>query len=197
MDFFNYFLYYINTYFLKREELVEMKKTNRHRGIVLSNPKERYIELDHSYWLNYIPGKVIPKYDRKITFSDGDIHERKQEVGKHRNNTSKKNPDKSKNISKHRFGEVLSLYGTKEKLIYICKRGRFIYTCHMDSDDMFTGMKRITKENIVGKHDELDDEQKKKLLLRLERALELDKYIPQKAKEQVSVLVLKEKRKNK
>ena len=62
---------------------------------------------------------------------------------------------------------------------------------------MFTGMKRITKENIVGKHDELDDEQKKKLLLRLERALELDKYIPQKAKEQVSVLVLKEKRKNK
>lgn len=153
---------------------------NKHKGIILSDPKERYMELDRSYLLNYIKGSVIHKFDDK-KYIDKEIKDKK---------VLKKKID-----VKYSFGDILSCYGTKEKFIFICKRNRFVYTCPIGSEENFVGMKRLNDENIIEKYDELTKEQKYKLLLKLDRALEIGKFIPKKALDDISRLVLKLKNK--
>ena len=155
----------------------------KHKGIIISNPKELYMEIDHKYLLNYIPGKVISKYS-KVRYSDNN-----------KVNKTNKNKKSKKNNIELSFGDILSIYGTKQKFIFICKTNRFIYTSLEGSEEIFTGIKRLTIENISSKYDELNSDKKQKLLSNLDKALELDKFIPQKAKESISSLVLKSKNK--
>ncbi len=251
---------------------------NERKGIILSNPMERYVEIDHNYFYKIHKMKVISKSGRKIYYDEEDEKLIKPEIDYNmvvssfenndcnlyfvidRNNnelevmpvkrTNEKMPrkifeeirkindkvsdyvkfdevkkvnlDQSFNVeyfttlddysymisryknlidkkqnpkkkSKYEFGDVLSLYGTSEKLIFVCARKRFIYTCSMDSIEMFNGMRRINDDNVVGKYDVLNYLQKEKLLSNLQKALELDKFIPNKIKNNVS-MVLKRKK---
>lgn len=253
---------------------------NKHKGIILCDPKERCMELDHSYFLRNLPGKVIHKYRYDKNYVDSSYYNPKINkcmviFSKNYNNDlylvlerndnkivvmrvirtyerinnkykylrksspytydyvicgkvqtldvtddfeldyfinyedytyvsniykrllKNKNNNKTSIIlnNKFNFGDILSIHGSKEKLIFICERKDFVYVCHIGSDVFFTGMDRISKENIVEKYDQLSQEQGQKLLLKLADALELDKGIPEKVKKDVSVLVLKSKNK--
>lgn len=260
----------------------------KRKGLILSDPMERYIELDHSYWFINLSKKVIPKKDKpkdnkRKTYSDLELNNRDlirpeidscmvismqendschlyfvvdrndnvlevmpvirtnekasrkkhtiirktsdygadyvkfDEIKKiiikedfnieyyltiddrsriiklHKKFLNRKNKPKSK-IS-YEFGDVLSLHNTSEKIIFICVRDGLLYTCNINSDDMFTGLCRITKDKVVGKYDELNIFRKQKLLSNLERALELDNVIPKRVTDPVKKLVLENKNK--
>lgn len=94
------------------------------------------------------------------------------------------------------FGDILNLYGTNESFVFICKRGRFVYTCPINSVKSFNGMRRVTNDNIEKRTGVLDDSEKQRLIENLSDALEIDRNIPEKAKEIVSDLVLKYKANN-
>lgn len=114
-----------------------------------------------------------------------------QKYKNHMNNKMKVKAVVANPSPSFKFGDILSLKDTKEKLIFICKRKKQIYTCSFSGMEIFSGMRKINKDLVLGKYDELLETDKKVLLDRLDRALNLDKYIPGNVKDKVSVLVKK------
>lgn len=138
----------------------------KRKGIILSDPMERYVDLDNVAEAKKQIINALSSYKR----------------------TNKSNK-KIKNKTQYHFGDVLSLYGTKEKYIYVCKSNKFIYVCPLSCLEVFTGMKRITFENISSVYDVLNSYEKHILLRKLNNAFDLDKYIPVKAKKDIEKLL--------
>lgn len=244
------------------------------KGIILSNPMERYVELDHNYFYKIHKMNVISKSGRKIYYDDENEKLIKPEIDYNmvisssedndcnlyfvidrKNNelevmlvkrTDEKMPRKiykeirkindevsdyvkfnevkkiniaqsfnieyfttlddysyiisiNKNLinrkrnpkknSKYEFGDVLSIYGVKDKCIFVCQNSRLIYTCSFDSFELFTGMNIYNEENVIDVYDKLDDTEKEKLLSKLKYASQNEEHIPRKAQVLVKKLV--------
>lgn len=137
----------------------------KRKGILLDNPEDER-ELYMEVNTDYYP---MESQARKIMYQYEDSHDA------------------------NAFGDILNLYGTNENFVFICKRGRFVYTCPINSVKSFKGMRRVTNDNIERRIGVLNDSEKQRLIENLSNALEIDRNIPEKAKKSVSELVLKYK----
>lgn len=165
---------------IKKPWCIELKST--------SDGVTDYVECNKIYELDISKVTNIEYYVYEYNYS---------KVNKKYHDSLKcENDHNKKNHNNYEFGDILSVYGTKEKFVFICQSGRFIYTCSTDSYEMFTGINKIAKKSVVSKFDELKNTQKQMLLSKLNDALELDRCIPLKAKENVSRLVFKYKTNN-
>lgn len=143
------------------------------KGIILSDPKERYVSINPVYPDYINPAKIIYKYEKLM---DGNDFGKKYKDGNNKNRS-------------YEFGDILSLYGQKEKYVYLFQSGRFIYVLELSLLDEYNGMKRINPENIKDVYGSIDINRKKILLDNLKQAYEENKKIPIKAKESLIKLL--------
>lgn len=143
------------------------------KGIILSDPKERYVSINPVYHDYINPAKIIYKYEKLMDEND----------------FGKKYKDGNNKNRSYEFGDILSLYGQKEKYVYLFQSGRFIYVLELSLLDEYNGMKRINPENIKEVYGSIDINRKKILLDNLKQAYEENKKIPIKAKESLIKLL--------
>ena len=105
------------------------------------------------------------------------------------NDFGKKYKDGNNKNRSYEFGDILSLYGQKEKYVYLFQSGRFIYVLELSLLDEYNGMKRINPENIKDVYGSIDINRKKILLDNLKQAYEENKKIPTKSKESLIKLL--------
>ena len=143
------------------------------KGIILSDPKERYVSINPVYHDYINPAKIIYKYEKLMDEND----------------FGKKYKDGNNKNRSYEFGDILSLYGQKEKYVYLFQSGRIIYVLELSRLDEYNGMKRINPENIKDVYGSIDINRKKILLDNLKQAYEENKKIPIKAKESLIKLL--------
>ncbi len=143
------------------------------KGIILSDPKERYVSINPVYHDYINPAKIICKYEKLMDEND----------------FGKKYKDGNNKNRSYEFGDILSLYGQKEKYVYLFQSGRFIYVLELSLLDEYNGMKRINPENIKDVYGSIDINRKKILLDNLKQAYEENKKIPTKSKESLIKLL--------
>lgn len=144
------------------------------KGLILSDSKERYISIKPVYPDYINPVKIIYKYEELLD---------------EENHLDIKYEDDKKKDESYNFGDILSLYGQKERYVYLFQSGRFIYVLELSFLDEYNGMKRINPENIKDVYGSIDINRKRILLNNLKQAYEENKKIPIKTKESLAKLL--------
>ena len=97
-------------------------------------------------------------------------------------------------VCEYTFGDIISLKGSNEKIIYITSRGHSIYYTPIDSLELFLGISGIKASSVSTKVGRLSDLELRTLIQKIDKGLSNeDKTIPNNIKKEVSVLVLKKK----
>lgn len=140
---------------------------NKSYGIVLSDPKERYYDIDTSYYENY---KSKEEYvNKKITYSDLDLVKNKKEL--------------------YEFGDKLFFDGINLDIIYLFNSGRFSYVYFYDENSNINRIERVTTDSIVNTVGKISDFDKKRLIKVLRKMIDENKGIPVKAKKTLVKLI--------
>ncbi len=136
-------------------------------GIILSDPEERYYDIDTSYCENY---KSKEEYvNKKITYSDLDLTKNKEEL--------------------YEFGDKLFFDGINLDIIYLFNSGRFSYVYFYDENSNINRIERVTADSIVNTVGKISDLDKEKLIKVLKKMINENKGIPVKAKKALVKLI--------
>ena len=84
--------------------------------------------------------------------------------------TKKENKEDSKKEyhKKYKFGDILSLKDSKEKVIYVSEYNDKLYYLNMSNLDFFTGISRRNLNDVQDKYNIISEEDKKRLLKKIE-----------------------------
>ncbi len=136
---------------------------NKSYGIVLSDSRERYYDIDTSYYENY---KSKEEYiNKKIAYSDLDLVKNKEEL--------------------YEFGDKLFFDGINLDIIYLFNSGRFFY----DENSNINRIERVTTDSIVNNVGKISDFDKERLIKVLKKMINENKGIPVKAKKALVKLI--------
>lgn len=69
---------------------------------------------------------------------------------------------------KYKFGDILSLKDSKEKVIYVSDYNDKLYYLNMSNLDFFTGISRRNLNDVQGKYNVISEQDKKRLLKKIE-----------------------------
>lgn len=140
---------------------------NKSYGIVLSDSRERYYDIDTSYYENY---KSKEEYvNKKITYSDLDLVKNKEEL--------------------YEFGDKLFFDGINLDIIYLFNSGRFSYVYFYDENSNINRIERVTTDSIVNNVGKISDFDKERLIKVLRKMINENKGIPVKAKKALVKLI--------
>lgn len=140
---------------------------NKSYGIVLSDSRERYYDIDTSYYENY---KSKEEYvNTKIAYSDLDLVKNKEEL--------------------YEFGDKLFFDGINLDIIYLFNSGRFSYVYFYDENSNINRIERVTTDSIVNTVGKISDLDKEKLIKVLKKMINENKGIPVKAKKALVKLI--------
>lgn len=78
-------------------------------------------------------------------------------------------------VKSYQYADVLSIKGSKNKIIYITKSNKKIYYVTYDDIDFFRGISRIDKTNVITKYSRLSDYEIEKLTKKISMFLGLEK----------------------
>ncbi len=92
-----------------------------------------------------------------------------------------------KKEEKFKFGNIVYIDNSKQ--IVALQKGRFIYTCSIDSLELFRGFNRYSIDDMITEIGTLSKNQEEVLLKRIKNALTEGKHIPKKIKQDVKKLV--------
>lgn len=182
-------LYYIID---RKNNVIKAVKINRKKENNLPFPKMRSI-VDVA--TDYVDFKNVKEFDVdevagiEYFVSNKDNTIILQKYKNFLKNEKIKKENNSSDLLNLKFGDILSFKNTKEKSIFICRRKKQIYTCPFSAIEQFTGIYKINKNFVIGKYDEISEKEKIALIKSLEKALELDKFVPETVKDKVSTLV--------
>lgn len=151
-----------------------------------NNISEHVIILGKKYVINESK-EVILKPDKITLISDElDLHTYEEESKIKQKRDANKVGDKK--VKSYRYGDVLSIKNSKNKIIYITESNKKVYYVTYSDIDFFKGISRINKSDVIACYDHLSDEEKEKLTNNINRAfeskkgdftyLDLDKIIP-------------------
>mgnify|MGYP004590649009 FL=1 len=140
---------------------------NKSYGIVLSDSRERYYDIDTSYYENY---KSKEEYvNTKIAYSDLDLVKNKEEL--------------------YEFGDKLFFDGINLDIIYLFNSGRFSYVYFYDENSNINRIERVTTDSIVNNVGKISDFDKERLIKVLRKMINENKGIPVKAKKALVKLI--------
>ena len=140
---------------------------NKSYGIVLSDSRERYYDIDTSYYENY---KSKEEYiNKKIAYSDLDLVKNKEES--------------------YEFGDKLFFDGINLDIIYLFNSGRFSYVYFYDENSNINRIERVTTDSIVNNVGKISDFDKERLIKVLRKMINENKGIPVKAKKALVKLI--------
>lgn len=140
---------------------------NKSYGIVLSDPRERYYDIDTNYYENY---KSKEEYiNKKIAYSDLDLVKNKEES--------------------YEFGDKLFFDGINLDIIYLFNSGRFSYVYFYDENSNINRIERVTTDSIVNNVGKISDFDKERLIKVLRKMINENKGIPVKAKKALVKLI--------
>ena len=140
---------------------------NKSYGIVLSDSRERYYDIDTSYYENY---KSKEEYiNKKIAYSDLDLVKNKEEL--------------------YEFGDKLFFDGINLDIIYLFNSGRFSYVYFYDENSNINRIERVTTDSIVNNVGKISDFDKERLIKVLKKMINENKGIPVKAKKALVKLI--------
>lgn len=140
---------------------------NKSYGIVLSDSRERYYDIDTSYYENY---KSKEEYvNTKIAYSDLDLVKNKEEL--------------------YEFGDKLFFDGINLDIIYLFNSGRFSYVYFYDENSNINRIERATTDSIVNNVGKISDFDKERLIKVLRKMINENKGIPVKAKKALVKLI--------
>lgn len=140
---------------------------NKSYGIVLSDSRERYYDIDTSYYENY---KSKEEYvNTKIAYSDLDLVKNKEES--------------------YEFGDKLFFDGINLDIIYLFNSGRFSYVYFYDKNSNINRIERVTTDSIVNTVGKISDFDKERLIKVLRKMINENKGIPVKAKKALVKLI--------
>ncbi len=88
-------------------------------------------------------------------------------------------------VSDYKLGDVLSLKGSNQKIIYLTQIGDRIFYLDLDSLEFYTGIGKINKEKISGFYRKLNEDEMKALVKKVEKPLNNDNLIYYGAKENI------------
>lgn len=133
-----------------------------------------------SKYVNIFGKKYIIKEDEKAVLKPADITVITDEVDYHvyeeeAKMKQKRNSDKTgdKLVKKYRYGDVLSIKNTKNKIIYVTESNKKIYYVTHDDIDLFKGIQRIDKNCVNAYYDHLSSEEIKRLSQKLNKVFEM------------------------
>lgn len=140
---------------------------NKSYGIVLSDSRERYYDIDTSYYENY---KSKEEYvNTKIAYSDLDLVKNKEES--------------------YEFGDKLFFDGINLDIIYLFNSGRFSYVYFYDKNSNINRIERVTTDSIVNTVGKISGFDKERLIKVLRKMINENKGIPVKAKKALVKLI--------
>lgn len=79
-----------------------------------------------------------------------------------------KEDTKKEQYKKYKFGDILSLKNSKEKVIYVSEYNDKLYYLTMSNLDFFTGISRRNLNDIQDKYGFINEQDKKRLLMKIE-----------------------------
>ena len=140
-----------------------MINNKKNHGIIISDPMERYVDINSNYYKNY------KRMNNKSNLSYSDLNTYEDKL--------------------YRFGDVLSLYGTGLNSVYLFSNKNIIYVWinYLTHDE--PNIIRITNYNILCRLYSLSEEEKNILILKLEHIYNENNDIPIKVKDGLSKLL--------